>query len=322
MKMPWAAFGLAVVTLLPVPAAAALKLCNRTSYILDVATGVERAGTVVTAGWIRLIPGFCKTVLDGDLSTQTTFVYARSARAYDGPRRAWGGSAWLCARTSDFHSTAARGNPNCQGAHALPFFRIDPHGQPSWTQTFGQTPSLATARAAQAAGLARLLSSAGLNGAHPAHALAAFRARMHIASTAPISAVFDALESAALSRAAPNGYGVCNDTSARAFVALADHEQGQWHTRGWWQVGPGRCVQALTAKLAGPVYLLAEGPKGRRLVTGRTRFCITDITFDVEGQGSCSARGLKAAGFETTNLRHRPGYTAHVSEHGLVPEPR
>ncbi len=314
-----AALWLSVIALLPAPAAAALKLCNQTSYILETATGIERAEEVITKGWTRLIPGACKTVLAGDLRQQTSFVYAQSARAYDGPRRAWGGLHWLCARTGNFRTVEPSGNPSCTNGQRLPFFQISAPGQENWTQIFAQTPALTSRAAAQTAGLARLRSSAGLDGAQ---ALARFRARMHLPAHAPPAAVFDALENAALSRAAPNGYEVCNDTSAPIFVALADREQGHWHTRGWWHVGPVACAQTLTTALTGKVYLLVDGAKGRRLVGGGARFCVTNITFDVQGQGSCAARGLKPAGFLATNLRHHPGYIAHVDQNGLVPRPR
>jgi uncharacterized membrane protein len=314
---------ISVAALLPAPAAAALKLCNQTSYILLVATGVARAEAVLTKGWTRLLPGVCKSVFVGDLRQPASFfVYAHSARAYDGPRRAWGGTHWLCARTGDFRTVEPIGDTRCPDGQKLPFSQISAHGQENWTQSFGQTPALATKAAAQAAGLARLLTSAGLDGGHPANALARFRARMHLSARAPIAALFDALESAALSKAAPNGYEVCNDTAAPIFVALANLEQGHWHTRGWWHVAPVACAQALSTPLTGRVYLLVDGAKGRRLVGGAARFCITNITFDVEGGGSCTARGLKPAGFLATNKEQHRGYIAHVDESGLVPRPK
>lgn len=316
-----AALWICAVALLPAPAAAALRLCNQTSYILAVATGVARAGDVITKGWTRLIPGACKTVLAGDLRQQTSFVYAHSARAYDGPRKAWGGMHWLCTRAGNFRTAEPVGDTSCAGGQRLPFFQISVRGQKSWTQTFGQTPALASPAAARAAGLSRLLTSAGLDGALPGPALARFRVRMHLSARASTTAVFDALESAALSRAVPNGYEVCNDTSAPIFVALANREQGHWHTRGWWHVRPVACSQALTTPLTGKVYLLVDGAKGHRLVSGPAHFCITSITFDVEGDGSCAARGLEPAGFLPTNLRRRPGYIAHVDKSGLVPRP-
>lgn len=317
-----AALWLCAIALVPAPAAAALKLCNQTSYILEIATGVARAEAIITKGWIRLIPGACKAVLAGDLRQQTSFVYAHSARAYDGPRKAWGGLHWLCARTGDFRVVEPSGDTSCTNGQRLPFFRISAPGQENWTQTFAQTPALASRTAAQSAGLARLLTSAGLDGAHPTQALARFRARMHIPVHAPLRAVFDALESAALSKATPNGYEVCNDTAAPVFVALANREGGHWHTRGWWHVGPVACAQTVSTPLKGTVYLLVDGTKGHRLVGGSAQFCVTNITFDVEGKGSCATRGLKPAGFLATNRRHRAGYIAHVDQNGLIPAPK
>ena len=45
---------------------AALKLCNRTSYILYAATSaMRRARRSDTQGWTRIAPGDCQTALQG-----------------------------------------------------------------------------------------------------------------------------------------------------------------------------------------------------------------------------------------------------------------
>ena len=49
------------------PARAELTLCNRTSYRLDAAIGLEKRANVATRGWFRIDPGQCRQVLDGTL---------------------------------------------------------------------------------------------------------------------------------------------------------------------------------------------------------------------------------------------------------------
>ena len=49
--------GLAFLTLLMAPARADLQLCNRTSYVVEAAIGIEDKGSAATRGWFRLDPG-------------------------------------------------------------------------------------------------------------------------------------------------------------------------------------------------------------------------------------------------------------------------
>ena len=73
------------------PAQAALKLCNRTSYILYAATSSVISPGSTTHGWVRIAPGDCQTAIPEKLKMQSYLVYARSALASSGPGRAWGG---------------------------------------------------------------------------------------------------------------------------------------------------------------------------------------------------------------------------------------
>ena len=132
--------------------------------------------------------------------------------------------------------------------------------------------------------------------------------------------LFDALETDAMKVAAPAGYSVCNDTNETLWTALAFRRGKAWATRGWWQMAAGACVRALTTALqANHIYLLVERKNGERIVTGKTEFCIASVAFDIEKRGDCKTRGLTAAGFATTDTRGRSGFTAHVSEDGLLP---
>ena len=64
------------------PARAELTLCNRTSYRMQAAIGIERRANVETRGWFRLDPGECRKVVDGPLDADMTYVHARSPAVY------------------------------------------------------------------------------------------------------------------------------------------------------------------------------------------------------------------------------------------------
>ena len=84
-----AALGFLLLFLLPHPAKADLKICNRTSYVLEAATQVIVKNTEsLTQGWMHIVPGDCAIAVKGPLNAASYLVYARSSLAHAGPPRA------------------------------------------------------------------------------------------------------------------------------------------------------------------------------------------------------------------------------------------
>ena len=311
------------------PANAALKLCNRTSYVLYASTAAQTGNTMLTRGWTRIVPGGCTVAIAGTLTASPYYVYARTSHAHSGPAHAWGGYTDLCVKDTDFTLNTALSVQRCQSddAFTMPFASVQTGGKANWTTSFTQSPPLATSNAARQAGIARLLGDIGYKvglggGDGVGTALEKFRVRMKLSETAGLTDLFDALETEAMKVASPSGYAICNDTDAPVWGALGLRDGAAWVARGWWKVMPGACARAITTRLASDrIYLLVEGHGNRRLVTGKENFCITGIAFEIEGRDRCTERGLTAAGFAVTNTRGLAGFTAHVSEDGLLPPP-
>ena len=312
------------------PASAALKLCNRTSYVLYASTASEVAGAMRTQGWLRIVPGSCAVAIAGTLSASPYYVYARTSHAHSGPAHAWGGHTGLCVKDIDYTLDTPLGAPRCQSddAFARPFATLMTGGKTDWTTTFTQTPPLASWNAARQAGVARLLGDVGYKlgpgrGGSIGTALDQFRTRMKLAADAGLTDLFDALETEAMKVASPSGYAICNDTDAPVWAALGYMSGKTAIARGWWKVMPGACARAIATRLTWDrVYLLVEGHGNRRLVSGKENFCVAGIAFEIEGRTHCAARGLTTAGFAVTSTRGLSGFTAHVSEDGLLPPQR
>jgi len=313
-----------VFALVLCPASASLRLCNRTSYVLYAATGAAAADGVTVRGWTRIAPGACEIALSGDLAAQAYYLYARSSRAHAGPSRAWSGPTGLCTKDSDFSLKVAAGGARCTepASFQLPFIRLDTHHMRSWTTTFRETPDLASMQAAERAGLKRLLADIGMGDLGSDKSVAAsllqFRSRMHVPDKAPVAALFNALETAAMRNAVPAGYNVCNDTSRPIWAALGQKKGTVFVSRGWWTVAAGSCAGTMTdALVKQTIYLRVETPDGKPLVAGPEKFCVTNIEFEIQGRGRCAQRGLVEAGFAATNTAGAAGFTAHVTDHGL-----
>ena len=96
------------------PAHADLKLCNRLSYVVETAIGVEDRGAAATRGWVRLDPGECRGVLQGPLSGEHLYVHARALPLYGPSPMPQGGHVDLCVADQDFvncHRQAVRTRP-------------------------------------------------------------------------------------------------------------------------------------------------------------------------------------------------------------------
>jgi len=315
-------------------AEAQLKLCNRTSYVLYAAAGYSQGIDAVTQGWTRIVPGACQYAIAGKLSAHGYFVYARTSIGHAGVTRAWGGAQQLCVKDANFAlkvPIAARRCP-ADDTFDLPFAGIDTHRARSWAMTFDETPAFASLKDAASAGFKRLLKDQGAKiaaiDAKPDKAsdaaLAAFRKRLNMAAAATPSDIFDALETEALKTSAPAGYSVCDDTPKAIWVALAEKKKdGAVVTRGWWKIAPGGCARALTEPLATDrIYILAQTPGGVPIVYGKEKFCTTNAEFEIQGRENCKKRGMAESGFAETNVKGLTGFTAHVSEHGLVYMPK
>ncbi|HXS07186.1 MAG TPA: DUF1036 domain-containing protein [Rhizomicrobium sp.] len=311
------------------PAEAALKLCNRTSYILYAATATVTNSGAATHGWTRIAPGDCETALPGKLRTQSYLVYARSALAASGPGRAWGGDIAFCVRDGAFTLPQKAVGGACTGdAFSAAFASLDTHGRPDWTMTFDDDPRLASLQDAQLAGAKRLLKDNGYAiaaiDAKPdkttGAALSDFRKKMKFADRDGNEKLFKALESEAATHGAPpEGLTVCNDTRSDAIAALGQSVGGDFISRGWWRMAAGACARAITTPLKDDaVWLAVQKPGGAALVTGPDQFCVAAQEFEIKARGNCPARGYTAAGFARVAVRGKSGVLIHVDAKGLA----
>ena len=329
--MRYGAAGLVALALIACvsPVQAALKLCNRTSYILYAATSSVMSPGSTTHGWTRLTPGDCQIALPETLTAQSYLVYARSSLANSGPQRAWGGNFPSCVKEGDFTLHQGVTAPYCSGGtvFSVPFAAIDTHNHPDWTMTFDDQPAFPSLEAAQLAGAKRLLKDNGYKiatiDAKPAKpveiALNDFRKKMHF--PAGNAELFAALESQAMKAGqAPQGYTVCNDDKSDVVAAIAETTNGPV-SHGWWRVAANACARVITTPLnEAVVWLRVDRPGGPSLVSGPDQFCIASQQFEIKGKSQCTQHGYSQAGFARTPTDGVSGRVVHVNANGLVPQ--
>jgi len=324
-----ASFGMFAAVLVLTPAHAELTLCNRTSYRVEAAIGLEKNANIATRGWFRIDPGACSKVVDGALDADMVYVHARTPAVYGSAPLPQASQAELCIRDGDFTIANARGCPIKQQAH---FSAARPSDAPN-----GPTVNLAEEAdyddtQARLAGIQRLLTIAGydaypidgVQGAKTQAAIAKFLAARKLPADIVVKPeFFDALTAAA---ANPEGAGFswCNDTTYAVMAALGVVEMGAIVTRGWYRVGAGQCLRPDLHGDPHRLYSYAEAVDGNgRTVMrggaplawgGKIALCTRDGKFELADHKDCATRGLNTAGFALIDLGNQPAVTVRFRE--------
>lgn len=302
-------------------ARAELTLCNRTSYRMDAAIGLEKRANVETRGWFRLDPGQCRQVFDGALDVDMVYVNARTPPIYGSAPLPQTGQADFCVRNGDFEIANARGCPTSQQAR---FSAAKPSESPK-----GPVVNLAEEAdyddvQARLAGIQRLLVIAGydaypidgVQGARTQAAIAKFLRERKLATDAVAApAFFDTLIDAARN---PEGLGFswCNDTRYAVMASLGFAEMGAIVTRGWYRVESGQCVRPDLRGDPRRLYSYAEAvdASGRAIKRGDAvlswggtlSLCTRDGRFELADHKDCASRGLNSTGFAVIDLGNQP----------------
>lgn len=122
-------FAALALTLLGAPSAgAALRLCNQSFDVLNIATATPQDGGFVTRGWWRVAPNQCATLEREPLRARYYYVFASDIFG----REALAGSIPMCVATQRF---SIDGQEDCllRGYLDARFLEVDTQDQDNWT---------------------------------------------------------------------------------------------------------------------------------------------------------------------------------------------
>lgn len=303
------------------PARADLQLCNRTSYVLDLALGLEDKGAVATRGWFRVDPGQCRAVLAGAIEAERVYIHARALSIYGPSPMPQAGHADFCVADGNFVIAGAKSCP--RSGRLVRFTTIKPsEGDKGLTANVAEEADY-TDEQARLAGIQRLLVVAGydanpidgIEGRKTEAALAQFLKDGQLPAEAATAATFFNILVEAVKRSDGVGFSWCNDTSHTVMAALGLEDNGAVVTRGWYRVEPGKCVKPELSGEPRRVYSFAEavdkdGQALRRADQplawgGATMLCTRNVRFELNEHNDCVGRGLNATGFATVDLAGR-----------------
>jgi uncharacterized membrane protein len=315
-----AAMVAALAAIAAAPAHADLNICNRTSYRMQAALGIEHGAAVSTRGWIRLNPGECKKELDVAADADTIYVHARTPSVYGAAPLPEHGEGEFCVRETDFNFGNARG---CPLAQQVRFSAAKPSDSPNGPSVNLAEEADYDEAQARLAGIQRLLAIAGydatpidgVDGAKTKAALTRFlRDRKLAADALERPELFDALIAAA-QRPEGSGFSWCNETTYTVMASLGLVDMGNIVTRGWYSVPPGQCLRPDVSGEPMRFYSYGEAvdadgrtvQRGGALLAwgGKLVLCTRDGRFELTAQKDCAAQGLNSAGFAVIDTSER-----------------
>jgi uncharacterized membrane protein len=302
-------------------ARADLKLCNRMSYVVEAAIGIEEKGSAATRGWFRVDPGQCRVVLQGALAGEQLYAHARVPALYGPSPLPQVGHADLCVAPGNFVIGRAR---RCSGSghHLARFTAVQPtQVEQDFVVNLAEEAQYSEEQARDA-GIQRLLVVAGydanpidgIRGTKTDAALVKFLQDNRLEPTAAARANFFDILLDAAQRPGP-GFAWCNETTHVVMAAVGAEDKGGVLTRGWYRIEPGKCVRPDLPRQPRRVFSFAEAvDAGGRTIRrddrplawgGQTRMCVREAKFELTEHSNCTERGLVEAGFATIELGER-----------------
>jgi uncharacterized membrane protein len=301
------------------PAYADLKLCNRMSYVVEVAIGIDDKAATATRGWFRIDPAACRVVAQGPLTADRILLNARALGVYGSSPIPQNGGDTLCIAPENFVIAAAR---QCRsGQTPAPFTQVNPTtAEDGNLVAYLAEDSEYDDEQARLAAIQRLLVIAGydaapidgVDGPKTQAALAAFLKTRGLTSEIVQAPNFFTTMIDAVQSPSSNGLTWCNDTPHKIMAAVATDDGKTVTSRGWYRIDPGKCLHPDVTGQPRQIFSFAEAVdaenrslkfKDRPLNWGgTTQLCTRENKFETNEQGDCGTRGFAATGFAAVDM--------------------
>ncbi len=302
-----------------VPAHADLKLCNRMSYVIEAAIGIDDKAATATRGWFRIDPAACRVVVQGTLTADRILLNARAIGVYGSSPIPQNGGDTLCIAPENFVIAAAR---QCRaGQTPAPFTQIVPTPTDDGNLVaYLAEDSEYDDEQAKLAGIQRLLVIAGydaapidgVDGPKTQAALAAFLKNRGLTPDIVQTPNFFAAMIDAVQSPSSTGLTWCNDTPHKIMAAVGTDDGKTVISRGWYRIDPGKCLHPDVTGQPKQIFSFAEAVDAENRAVkfkdkplnwgGTSQLCTRESKFEINEQGDCGTRGLAATGFAAVDM--------------------
>jgi uncharacterized membrane protein len=296
-----------------------LKLCNRMSYVIEAAIGIDYKSTTATRGWFRIDPAACRVVVQGKLTADRILLNARALGVYGTSPIPQNGNDTLCVAPENFVIAAAR---QCRtGQTPAPFTQINPtEAEDGNLVAYLAEDSEYDDEQARLAGIQRLLVIAGfdaapidgVDGSKTQSALAAFLKSRGLAADFVQSPSFFTTMIEAVQSPSSTGITWCNDTPHKVMAAVGIDDGKTVVSRGWYRIDPGKCLHPDVTGRPKRIFSFAEAVDAENRTVkfkdrpvnwgGSTLLCTRENKFETSEQGDCVSRGLASTGFAAVDM--------------------
>jgi uncharacterized membrane protein len=301
------------------PAVADLKICNRMSYVVEAAIGIDDKAATATRGWFRIDPASCRVVVQGTLAADRILLNARALGVYGASPIPQNGRDMLCVAQDNFIIAAAR---QCRsGQTQAAFTQVTPtQGDDGNLVAYLSEDSEYDDEQARLAGIQRLLVVAGYDaspidgtdGPKTQAALNAFLRSRGLGADAVQQPTFFSKLIEAVQSPSAIGLTWCNDTPHKIMAAVATDDGKIVTSRGWYRIDPGKCLHPDVTGQPKQVFSFAEAVDNENRTVkykdkalnwgGSTQLCTRENKFEINEQGDCGTRGLAAIGFAPVDM--------------------
>jgi uncharacterized membrane protein len=301
------------------PAYADLKLCNRMSYVVEVAIGIDDKSATATRGWFRIDPAACRVVAQGTLTADRILPNARALGVYGSSPIPQNGGDTLCIAPDNFVIAAAR---QCRsGQTPAPFTQVNPtQADDGNLVAYLAEESEYDDDQARLAGIQRLLVIAGydaapidgVDGPKTQAALAAFLKSRGLTPDIVQAANFFTAMIDAVQAPSSTGLTWCNDTPHKIMAAVGTDDGKAVISRGWYRIDPGKCLHPDVTGQPKQIFSFAEAVDAENRTIklrdkplnwgGAKELCTRESKFETSEQGDCGTRGFAATGFAAVDM--------------------
>ena len=114
-------------------------------------------------------------------------------------------------------------------------------------------------------------------------------------------------------------FRVCNNTSNHLRLAIGYKSEGDWTTKGWWDLDPSKCESLITGTLAGRYYYVHAAEFDGEW-SGKAFLCTGKGSFTIQGSDRCSVRGLDRTGFVEVDTQNQSEWTMQLNRAAAAPQ--
>lgn len=106
---------------------------------------------------------------------------------------------------------------------------------------------------------------------------------------------------------------LCNEAPFQVSTAVGYLENGQWHSRGWYNIDPGQCAVAIGGALTNRYYYVHGHSTSRHVWGDNYWFCTRNAMFTISGTADCVARGYESTKFYSVDTANAQSYTSRLT---------